>query len=277
MRRRKIPESTENHERWLVSYADFITLLFAFFVVMYSISTANEGSYRVLSESIVSAFSKPRQSLQPIQVGELVRSPLPMAESAVNVSTPPAMIPLRAETGQEANSAATAQEATPTLDTLAGSLSEQVPRNLAEENFAVKRDRFWIELQIDSSVLFPSGSGVLLASAVPVLAGVAEVLSPVPNRIRVEGYTDNVPIRNDLFPSNWELSAARASSVVRLFESRGIDPARLSAVAFGEQNPVASNDTDEGRGKNRRVVLVVLAADTRAQDERLQGVALRPQ
>ena len=89
--------------------------------------------------------------------------------------------------------------------------------------------------------------------------------------MRVEGYTDNVPIRNDLFPSNWELSAARASSVVRLFESSGIDPARLSAVAFGEQNPSASNETEAGRAENRRVVLVVLALNTGVNDERMQA------
>ncbi len=278
MRRRPPPELPENHDRWLVSYADFITLLFAFFVVMYSLSSANEGSYRVLSESIVSAFNRPLQSLDPIQVGELVRSSLPMEESLTTVSLPPVTIPLRAETAEAEPPAGEAPaDDEVTLDTLSGALSEQVPDTLAAKGVSVKRDRFWIEVEINSTLLFPSGSGVLLASAVPILSSLADTLVPVPNRIRVEGYTDNIPIRNDLFPSNWELSAARASSVVRLFESSGIDPARLSAVAFGEQNPAASNDSEAGRAKNRRVVLVILAADARAQDERLQGLSVRQQ
>ncbi len=276
MRRRPPPELPENHDRWLVSYADFITLLFAFFVVMYSLSSANDGSYRVLSESIVSAFNKPRQTLDPIQMGELVRSPLAMQETPDTVSMPPVTIPLRADTAEQEPAADAADNAA-ALDTLSGALSEQVPDALAAKGVNVKRDRFWIEVEINSTLLFPSGSGVLLASAVPILSDLAETLTPVPNRIRVEGYTDNVPIRNALFPSNWELSAARASSVVRLFESSGIDPVRLSAVAFGEQNPVASNDDEAGRAKNRRVVLVILAADARAQDERLQGLSVRQQ
>lgn len=276
MRRRPPPEIPENHDRWLVSYADFITLLFAFFVVMYSLSSANEGSYRVLSESIISAFSKPRQTLDPIQVGEMVRSPLSMQETPDSVSMPPVVIPLRADnTGQQPEGSKGDVSSDATMDTLSTALSEQVPTELAVKGVNVKRDRFWIEVEVNSTLLFPSGSGVLLASAVPILTSLADVLAPVPNRIRVEGFTDNVPIRNDLFPSNWELSAARASSVVRLFESSGIDPSRLSAVAFGEQGPVASNDSEDGRAKNRRVVLVILAADARAQDERLQGLSVR--
>ena len=142
---------------------------------------------------------------------------------------------------------------------------------VSSQQVRVAVDDAWVELEIDSTLLFPSGSGVLLARAVPVLSRIAGVLAPIPNRVRVEGYTDNVPIRNDLFPSNWELSAARASSVVRLFESSGIDPARLSAVAFGEQNPSASNETEAGRAENRRVVLVVLALNTGVNDERMQA------
>jgi chemotaxis protein MotB len=98
---------------------------------------------------------------------------------------------------------------------------------------------------------------VLLNSAVPVLAALAENLREIPNEINVEGYTDNQPIRNGLFPSNWELSAARATAVVRALEREGVDPARLSATGYGENRPVGDNATEEGRAQNRRVVLVV--------------------
>jgi len=249
-----------------VSYADFITLLFAFFVVMYSLSSANEGSYRVLSDSIVTAFGAPQRSLDPIQVGELVRSTVPAEQVPVALAQNSISVPLRVPSGADE-----AAEGGADLDTLAGSLSDEVEGELASQQVRVSVDEEWVALEIDSTLLFPSGSGVLLARAVPVLSRIAGVLAPIPNRVRVEGYTDNVPIRNDLFPSNWELSAARASSVVRLFESSGIDPARLSAVAFGEQNPAASNDTEAGRAENRRVVLVVLALDAGINDERSQA------
>ncbi len=249
-----------------MSYADFITLLFAFFVVMYSLSSANEGSYRVLSDSIVTAFGAPQRSLDPIQVGELVRSTVPAEQVPVALAQNSISVPLRVPSGADE-----AAEGGADLDTLAGSLSDEVEGELASQQVRVSVDEEWVALEIDSTLLFPSGSGVLLARAVPVLSRIAGVLAPIPNRVRVEGYTDNVPIRNDLFPSNWELSAARASSVVRLFESSGIDPARLSAVAFGEQNPAASNDTEAGRAENRRVVLVVLALDAGINDERSQA------
>lgn len=266
MRRRRPPEISDSQDRWLVSYADFITLLFAFFVVMYSLSTANEGSYRVLSDSIVTAFGAPQRSLDPIQVGELVRSSVPAEQVPANLAQNSIAVPLRVPSGTDE-----AEQGGADLNALAGTLSGEVESELASQQVRVAVDDAWVELEIDSTLLFPSGSGVLLARAVPVLSRIAGVLAPIPNRVRVEGYTDNVPIRNDLFPSNWELSAARASSVVRLFESSGIDPARLSAVAFGEQNPSASNETEAGRAENRRVVLVVLALNTGVNDERTQA------
>jgi chemotaxis protein MotB len=122
----------------------------------------------------------------------------------------------------------------------------------------VRRENMWLEIEINADILFPSGAGEFAPSAEPVLDKLAEVLKPFPNPIRVEGHTDNRPIRTAAFPSNWELSAARAASVVHQFMSQGIDPLRLEIVGFGEFHPRQPNDTNEGRNANRRVVILVL-------------------
>jgi len=115
-------------------------------------------------------------------------------------------------------------------------------------------------VEIRTDVLFPSASAALVSDAVPIMTKLAHTLQPFPNPIRIEGYTDDLPISSDRFPSNWELSAARAASVARLFTSLAIDPKRLTVTGYGEFRPTADNKTAEGRDKNRRVVLVVLAA-----------------
>lgn len=272
MRRRRLPESNDNPERWLVSYADFITLLFAFFVVMYSISTVSNGSYRVLSDSIVKAFNNPRLSLDPVQIGEPVRSSVRMIEAVDEVSAEPVFIPFRPDiirrdgdgdrgTGASLNEGG--------LNEIAGVVEQRTEELIEDRMVAVRRSDDWVEIQIQATLLFPSGSRVLLSGAVPVLLEFADILRRVPNAVNVEGYTDNRPIRNAQFSSNWDLSAARAAAVVRLFEANGVDPGRLSATGHGENHPIADNGTEEGRAANRRVVLVVMSDTT---DGRRQAV-----
>ena len=122
----------------------------------------------------------------------------------------------------------------------------------------VRRENMWLEIEINADILFPSGAGEFAPAAEAVLDKLAEVLKPFPNPIRVEGHTDDRPIRTTAFPSNWELSAARAASVVHQFTRQGIDPLRLEIVGFGEFHPRQPNDTSEGRNANRRVVVLVL-------------------
>jgi chemotaxis protein MotB len=136
-------------------------------------------------------------------------------------------------------------------------LGDLVKRNLV----MVRRNELWVEVELRTDILFASGSAQPAPTAVPVLERLAQVLTPLPNAIRVEGYTDNVPIRTSVFYSNWELSAARAGSVVRVLAGQGIDAGRLAVVGYGEQRPAASNDTPEGRNANRRVVVVILAVE----------------
>jgi chemotaxis protein MotB len=274
-RRRRQLDYSDNHERWLISYADFITLLFAFFVVMYSISTAREGSYAVLSDSIVRALNAPFLALQRQSSGGV---PMPEVWSAEAPGTEAsqAMIPFKPELLDAAPSKAAsgdaATESRGEIDRLAGAVENRVSDFIDEELIKVERNDYWLEIEIKAQLLFASGSRVLLSEAVPVLENFATVLRDVPNLVNVEGFTDNVPIRNGRFPSNWELSAARAATVVRLFEENGIAPERLSATGYGEHRPIAGNDTPEGRARNRRVVLVVMSSA--ASGERLPGIML---
>lgn len=285
-RKKKHPEHV-NHERWLVSYADFITLLFAFFVVMYAISSVNEGKYRVLSDSLVAAFRAPPKSIEPVQIGDPGKAPSMQNSEEMNkpfliLPNPPlprglAIVPNQRATRQQQykHMEQTPQqhvEIPPDKDTPPGHpgdpqqtlryIAAEIERAMApliEQNLAsVGRGDQRVEVEIKSSILFASGSARLEQQALPILEKIAEILAPFPNLLNVEGFTDNVPIRTLAFPSNWELSAARAASVVHLFAQAGVAPERMAAVGYGEHRPVADNASEEGRSKNRRVVLTIL-------------------
>jgi chemotaxis protein MotB len=235
VRRAHHDEEHENHERWLVSYADFITLLFAFFVVMYAISSVNEGKYRVLSDALVSAFSTAQNPLPGKGEGESYIE-FPIKEAA------------RAQKRRQEQAArALAENLQKSLEPLAkdGQVKiTETPRGLA--------------VDIKASALFASGQAEIAPTAVVPLGDVARLLAQVPNTIQVEGHTDNAPISSAVFPSNWELSAARASRVVRLFEQFGVPPSRMSALGFGEHRAIDSNDSPDGRSRNRRVTVMIL-------------------
>lgn len=258
MARRKKHEEHENHERWLVSYADFITLLFAFFVVMYAISSVNEGKYRVLSETLNAVFSEPVRSKNPIQMGEISRgkgeeSPAPgdPVEPTFQIELPEVPKPPPASTDD-----------VKTINDLSQQFATALADMIASEDVIIKKGDDWLELEIKSRVLFESGEARLERSAVPVIGEIANILQTSANPIQVEGFTDNKPINTPRFPSNWELSAARAASVVHLLDRYGLQPDRLSAIGYGEYKPVADNSTEAGRQKNRRVTLVILGRDS---------------
>ena len=132
---------------------------------------------------------------------------------------------------------------------------------IKKDLISVKHNDLWVEIEINTSILFDSGSATLENDALPVLRQVADVLKKYPNSIQVEGFTDNVPIDTAIFPSNWELSAHRAASVVHLFMDQGVQPDRMAAIGYGQYRPIADNATPAGRSKNRRVVVVVLAGE----------------
>lgn len=386
MARKKKHEEHENLERWLVSYADFITLLFAFFVVMYSVSAVNQGKYRVLSDALVASFRSPLKSLEPIQIGDSARSiynpqlafvkepsvfnipklpnrhtpgaetegervrgeggpaqglegrgiegraveegavegkhrgvvsaegdvarafqqllpPLPETDLPPEALQPGTIVSKGAKIGgfggvdielpeplQDTKEPVDAQK----LGTLVdggthrgglGSIAIELPETLREgkaqrdvramtEEFAAKLEglisgdlvavrsdekALTVEVEIKDNVLFHSGRADVETKALPVLKELSNVLKQFPYPVRVEGFTDDVPISTGAFPSNWELSAVRAASVVKVLTGAGIEPQRLSAVGYGEYRPIADNKTVDGRQKNRRVILVVEA------------------
>ncbi|RYE72540.1 MAG: flagellar motor protein MotD, partial [Oxalobacteraceae bacterium] len=242
MARRRRVEEPENHERWLVSYADFITLLFAFFVVMYSISSINEGKYKVLSQALVGVFNDPDRSTRPIPIGE--ERPL---------TTRPAQ-PLVIDSEQ---SQAAIGEAADPLQTIANDVRQAFGDLIASDQLTVRGNELWIEIELKSSLLFGSGDAMPSDMAFSIIDKVATILKPFDNPVHVEGFTDNQPISTAQYPTNWELSTARAASIVRMMALEGIDPRRMAAVGYGEFQPVADNATADGRGRNRRVVLVI--------------------
>jgi chemotaxis protein MotB len=252
MPRKRRHHEEENLERWLISYADFITLLFAFFVVMYSISSVNEGKYRVLSDTLITAFNESPKTLQPIQVGDDGASGDPsILQQETTTGGPPSVIELPHTGSPDA-----------TLGEIADNFEKTLQPLIEKDLINITRDDDWVEIEINTSLLYASGSAQLEDEAIPVLRRLADILKRYPNSIQVEGFTDNLPINTYLFRSNWELSAARAASVVHLFMNEGVEPGRMAAIGYGEYRPIADNATPEGRRKNRRVVLVIMKDGT---------------
>ena len=270
-RRHKQQEEHVNHEAWAIPYGDLVTLLLAFFVVMYAISSVNEGKYRVMSDSLVAAFRGTPMTMQPVQVGEKqVGSGADIEMSIVQQATlqgqPRAMlepVKIKVTEGGSSHYASELQqtpEAVHQLETVAQEVEQAMTGLVQQKLIAVRRHSLWVEVEIRTDILFPSGVATLSPAAVDVLRQLAETLKPFPNPIRVEGHTDNRPISTREFPSNWELSSARAASVVHLFSQTGLNPSRLAVIGLGEFRPAESNDTQEGRNANRRVLLIILGA-----------------
>jgi chemotaxis protein MotB len=265
MARKKKHEEHVNHEAWAIPYGDLVTLLFALFTVMYAMSSVNEGKFRILSDSMIAAFNGAPKTLRPVNIGE--KEPGKGGEKPLVGITPTALIKIDEKSTPDGSLVPrdpTKSESVHSAD-LPGALIrmqrqvQDAMQSLIDAKLVtVRRENMWLEIEINADILFPSGSGEFTTAAEPVLDKLAEVLKPFPNPIRVEGHTDDRPIKTALFPSNWELSAARAASVVHQFTRQGVDPLRLEIVGFGQFHPRQSNDTSEGRKANRRVVILVL-------------------
>ncbi len=228
-------EEHENHERWLVSYADFITLLFAFFVVMYSVSAVNEGKFRTVSESIKAA-------LNPIVSPPASRLAFNIGEQKPRLITPDIASP----------NEPVVRKIRQVLKSLEG-IADLKLITVAEQ---ANGD---ILVTIPDHLLFQSGEARLRPDGFPFLRAFSEVLTQVDRHANVLGHTDNVPIRTAQFPSNWELSAARAVMVVRaMTELYGVPAGHLSATGLADSRPLTDNLTPESRARNRRVEILIL-------------------
>ncbi len=258
-----------NHERWAIPYGDLLTLLLAFFVVMYSISSVNAGKYRVLSNSLYAAFRGQPRTPDPIEVGHerlgsgadlrisIVRQDILKNQPRAYLTPLPLLPPKPAAAPPAAVPAAAADDAM--LPRVAANVDRALSELISDRQVVVRRKPGRIEVQFRSDILFPSGSARLSGNAVSAIRRLAAVLVRFPNPVRVEGFTDNVPIRTLQFHSNWELSAARAGSVVHVLQKQGVAPRRLAVIGFGDQRPIASNATAAGRRANRRVVVLILS------------------
>lgn len=248
MARKKPAEEHENHERWLVSYADFITLLFAFFVVMYAISSINEGKYRVLSDSLVSAFQQPPSSEKLIEM----KSKYP--EILDGTGRPVGKAVIQPPGGETPERRAAAEK----MKRVAKNVLEAMQPLIKSGQVQVTQSPKGVTVEINASTLFNSGDAVLQPKSVDTLSAVAQVLATTDNPIQVEGHTDNIPIYSAVYPSNWELSSARAGSVVRLFTEMGVPAGRMVAIGYADNRPLDTNTTPEGRTRNRRVNVLIL-------------------
>ena len=248
MARRSRRQDEENHERWLISYADFITLLFALFVVLYAISKVDEGKYKVFSNSLNFAFGS--AALVKPGITDPAKVPVPNEQEQLLKALVDKRNARLAEQQRKQNEA---------MQAMVNNLSQAMAPLVKSDLVSVNQTPRGVVLDINASALFEQGEATIQRSAVRTLTAVAKVLESGTEAIEVEGHTDDIPIFTPQFPSNWELSAVRASSVVRLFIEQGVAAERLRAVGLAAFHPVTSNETAEGRARNRRVTVTIVA------------------
>ncbi|MCX7113787.1 MAG: OmpA family protein [Proteobacteria bacterium] len=306
MARKKRREEPDDHNRWIVSYADFITLLFALFAVMYAMSSLNLEKYAAMSASLTTAFSKLPQSLktassaikanpsdfkafpnpdelalenwEPFDSTELwwatpLSSHAPIKPKMEMIGDParkvgssepaeaipsPEAIELLKESAKKEMADQEIKRVTEEMTRIANDIKAVLGPVIQLGNVTVTQSEQSVSIVINASILFDPGKAKLNADSTRTLSAIARVLATGTNRVRVEGYTDNLLINNSLFPSNWELSAHRAATVAHLFTKNGIADDRLTAVGRSQNDPTESNDTPEGRAHNRRVIVSIL-------------------
>ena len=230
---RREDDDSDDTNRWLVSYADFITLLFALFVVLYAYSQANEAKHQALSEAIGEAFGRSGSGLLPA-TGKIVgNEPRPTALDPQAASR----IELRRRT----------------MDTVRGALRDLIDQG----SVTVTETPNGLVIDFNASALFETGIAEPSPAARESLTAVGRLLAGTDYVVNIEGHTDDTPINTRTFASNWELSAARAAGVAKLFEQAGVAGTRLVAMGFGEHRPVAENASPEGKARNRRIVAIL--------------------
>lgn len=256
-RKRYHESEREDLDRWLVSYADYMTLMFALFVVLYALSLVKNEEFSVLTESLTQMFEKPRQSETgfagpSLLINNAPQSQFPRYGSSLDTAKGPELI---------ADATRLAELNQQFLGSPLESLEQELTQSLAqllEQGLArVREEDDWLIIELNSGLLFPSGSANTNNSARVILQEISKIINPINNFLRIRGYTDNIPIANELFASNWELSVARATSVLRLLESLGTPPQRMVIEGYGQYAPAADNSTAAGRAANRKVEIAI--------------------
>lgn len=253
---RREPEKHANHERWLVSYGDLLTLLLAVFVVMYAMSVTDKNKAEQVAASL-------RESFGMVNSGSGGK---PVVIQSGSIGIVPEMVPTPPEPAKRVkNSGARELAGEADFTAIKAALDAYLVKSDYQEKVAVEVTHRGVVVSLKEAGFFDSGSARLKYDSIQTLRGIAETLGHYSNRFRVEGHTDSIPIRSTEFRSNWELSTARATHVIHfLVESAAFQPESLSAVGYGEYQPVTANDTPEQRARNRRVDIVLLAADAAA-------------
>lgn len=247
---KKKPEKPENHERWLLSYADFMTLLMIFFVVMFSMSSVDASKYKEVSESLRVSMGGGKSI-----IGN---------ENAVSVT----------ETSKPVNPDIAAKDEEAKLKDLKSKVDKYLGQNGMQDSVSTQIDERGLVVSLNDTLFFDSGRAEVKPESQKKIIEIGKILNELGNYMRVEGHTDNVPISNGQFSSNWKLSCARAANVTEFFISNcGIQPQKLSAVGYGEYRPIADNSTEEGKSKNRRVDIIIVNSkfnkieDTKVSDK----------
>lgn len=248
MSRKHKHEEHMNHEAWAIPYGDLVTLLLALFVVMYAISSVNEGKFRAASASLSEAFKGVPRTAVPVQIGSI---PVLSKGRELDVNL------VESERIDEGGAMTESTNEQLSSQQMAEQINLAMADLIEAKVIVVRQTPFSIEVEIQTDLLFPSGEAKLSAQAEHILQRLAGVLQGFPNPIRVEGHTDNVPIRSAAYPSNWELSAARAATVVHLLMKTGVAPQRMSVIGMSEYRPTADNRDEAGRNRNRRVQLII--------------------
>jgi len=251
MARKVYVDDKEDCGRWLLSYADFITLMFAFFVVLYSTSNRDSGKFHTFGDALTNAFSQSEQL------------PLPKAQNTIVPKEALQKIELERMRREK-------------MSAIAGNIKSSMSSLMKEGQVRVTQTARGITVEINASLLFSSGQAELSAESIAVLEGVAQMLKEDDHDIQIEGHTDNSPINTPHYPTNWELSAARASRVARLFADNGVAPERLVAAGYGEFKPVESNATPEGKARNRRVIVTLLSSASEIAEDAKLNSAVSP-
>ena len=286
------PEKPPNHERWVISYADFVTLLLATFVVMYAVSTINSSKFQQMSEAFNTAFMGRTTTVNQRGNAAAEKGPfnfmpnpveLPVVTREVMVrDAPPALrqeqtkgdpdhpndqgqfLPrggadIQSEVMKNPALRNEVAQRVRDLDSAYEKLTKSLAELIRKGQVKVTLQSLGVVIDINETLLFNSGKADLTPIALPLIDQIAKILADLRYQIQVNGFTDNVPIHNAQFDSNWDLSATRAISVVKRFVAQGIDPTLLVGAGFGEYHPIATNGTTEGRTANRRVSIVVVS------------------
>lgn len=245
MPKRKSHEAAENHERWLVSYADFITLLFAFFVVMFASSQSDRSKAREVSESVRKALDG--GSLPPAVAAILGGSKDDRGKGNAQLKGPGG--------GQRELKRSEVAELLPSLKVLSKELEEEIRKGTLQISMQPRG----LTISFAQAAIFPSGGDEVAQDTYDSVAKIAAAINRIPNPVRLEGHTDSIPIHNSRFRSNWDLSAARSIALLHLMtEEFGVATARISIAGYADSAPIATNETEEGRARNRRVDIVIL-------------------